>query len=167
MAATLTANAPFETEKSNELHAPESRPTPPDEARKAGSADRDTFFVLIAMALAAQVLSFTTRASWDGHRDWVVPVTTPIWVVGAVLLGAVLWRERWVFSYAALGFLAVGLALTAANLIRGENVSGSDTLRDVFSISSAVMYGCATVAAIAGWALMELRDPIKAPEPEV
>ncbi len=165
--ATLTATAPVEPEKTTFLHDRASLPAAPARSLRDVALGLAPLLSLVLLAAGAEALAFTTRAAWAGHRDWVVPVTTPIWVVGAVTLGAMLWRQKWQFAAAALAFLAVGLALTVLNIVRAQNVDGADHLRDFYAISSAVMYGCATVAAVTGWAMMEIRQPIAAPPPEV
>ena len=165
--ATLTTNAPFEPEKTTSLHDRSIRPAGPAKSARDTAMELAPLLVMAAFALGAEALAFTTRAAWAGNRDWVVPVTTAIWVPGAVALGAMVWRQKWQFGAAALALLGAGLVLTVLNIVRAQNVDGSDHLRDFYAIASAVMYGCATVAAIAGWALMELRQPIAAPPPEV
>ena len=165
--ATLTATAPVETEKTTYLHDRSIRPSAPAKSLKDAATDLAPLLSLALLAASAQALSFTTRAAWAGHRDWVVPMTTPLWVIGAVALGAMLWRQKWQIAAPSLAFLCVGLALTVLNVIRGQDVDGSDHLRDFYAIASAVMYGCATVAAVAGWAMMEIRQPIAAPPPEL
>jgi hypothetical protein len=164
---TLTANAPFESDKTTYLHDRAARPGAPAKSLKDAALALAPLLTMAAFAIGAQALAFTTRAAWAGNRDWVVPVTTVFWVLGAVALAAIVWRRKWQFGAAALALLGVGLVLTILNIVRAQNVDGSDQLRDFYAIASAVMYGCATVAAAVGWALMEIRQPIIAPPPEV
>ena len=85
--ATLTAKAPVEPAKTTYLHDRSGRPSAPKKSVKDAAVELAPLIGFAVLAGGAQALAFTTRAAWAGHRDWVVPVTTPLWVAGAVALG--------------------------------------------------------------------------------
>lgn len=165
--ANLAAKAPTEPEKQTFLHDRSNRPDAPKRSIKDYALEYAPMILGALFALGAVALGFQTRASWDGHRDWVVPTTIPVLVAAAVMLAAATWRQKLEFAMPAYAFLSVGLVFTILNIIRGIDTHGHDYLRDFYSIAAAVMYGCAIVAAISGWTALEVRHPIKAPQPEM
>lgn len=165
--ANLAAKAPTEPEKQTFLHDRSNRPNAPKRSIQDYALEFAPMILGALFAMGAVALGFETRASWDGHRDWVVPTTIPVLVVAALMLAAATWRQKLEYAMPAYAFLSVGLVFTILNVVRGIDTTGSDHLRDFYSIAAAVMYGCAIVAAIIGWTVLEVREPIKAPQPEV
>jgi len=165
--ANLAAKAPIEPEKQTFLHDRSNRPHAPKRSIQGYALEFAPLILGVLFGLGAVALGFETRASWDGHRDWVVPTTIPVLVTAAVMLAATTWRQKLEYAMAAYGFLAVGAVFTILNIVRGIDSSGHDYLRDFYSIAAALMYGCAIAAAVGGWAALEVRDPIKAPQPEI
>ncbi len=165
--ANLTAIAPFEPEKSTFLHDRSNRPDAPKRAIQSYAIEYAPVGLGIVFAMIAVALSYQTRVAWDGHRDWVVPTSIAPIAAAAVMLAASTWRQKLEFAMPAYGFIAVGLVFTALNIIRGADTDGPDHLRDFYTIAAAIMYGCAVVATVIGWAILEVRYPLKAPQPEM
>jgi hypothetical protein len=166
--ADFTTRVPVETEKRGAyLHDRTNRPTvqrPP--AREW--LRRNLGLVLgIALALGFEALAFQTRAAWNVHRDWVVPVTTPFWVLGGIALGHLLARLRGEALAPGLALLVLGLALTGGNIALAIQTDGPRTSRDVLSILAGVSYGLAIAALVVALLVVEWRHPTHATEPQM
>lgn len=165
--ANFTAKVPVESEKIQYLHDRSNRPHGPKKSIRDYAASFAPLILGVLFAMGLEALAFTTRASWGGQRDWVVPTTTPLWVAGGMMLAATTWRQKLEYAMPAYGFIAIGLVFTTLNIVRGIDTTGSDHLRDFYSIAAGVVYGCGIAAAVIGWAVLEVRDPIQAPQPEM
>ncbi|MBI5949197.1 MAG: hypothetical protein HY875_13755 [Chloroflexi bacterium] len=165
--ADLTTAAPVETEKSTFLHDRGGRPEAPK--RPVAELVRDNLGLLLGLVLALgfTALAFQTRASWDSHRDWVVPMTVPIWAVAGVSLGHLLARRKVDAAFTGLMLLVVVLGLTILNIWQGTQSEGQDGARDALTISAAVALGITVLALLVGAIWVEAKDPTKAPPPEM
>jgi len=165
--ANLTAAAPVEPEKSTFLHDRGGRPEAPK--RPFAELVRDNLGLLLglAFALGFTALAFQTRASWDFHRDWVVPMTVPFWGIAGVSLGHLLARRKFDAAFTGLMLLVVVLGLTALNIWQGSQSEGPDGARDALSISAGVALGITVLALVVATVWVEAKDPTKAPPPPV
>lgn len=165
--ADLAAPAPIETEKANFLHDRSRIPAAP----KSTTRDLVERYAIIALALAGafalQWLAFQTRDSWDSHRDWVVPMTTPITAAAGVCLGYLAYRRKWEPFMASFIWFALALILTGWNYALGREDNPDETLRDVLAISIAILIGIGDLFAFAGVVWVEMRSPTKAPTPQM
>ncbi len=149
MPATWDAPAPASVEKVHDLHDQAQRPRPPAPWRAAFGRYLGWPTLGLVCALGMVALGFQTRASWESHRDWVVPVTVPLLALGGLALAYLVWRRQWLALGPGATLLLAVLALTAANIWRGAATDGDDTARDVMSILAGVGLGL-TVAALFG-----------------
>jgi hypothetical protein len=157
--------APAEPKKSDYLHD-RSRIPPAPRARTVELGERWAGMAIgFLFAMGFMALAFQTRASWGVHRDWVVPTTAPFWAIGGVALGHLLARRAWTALGPGVLLLALGLVFTVLNLWRSTQVEGSDTLRDVLTIITAVVLGLSLFALAFGAVWVEARQPRKAPPP--
>jgi hypothetical protein len=164
--ADLAAPAPYEAEKSTFLHDRSARPSRPG-ASPLLSGRRLLGIALSVLCTAGFVaLEFQTRGTWNGRRDFAVPVTVPFSAISGVAVGMLLFRTQVLGLLPGFGFLAVALLLTGADIWRGEVVDGSDALRNVLAIITAVFLGLAALAFTVGLVWAEVTQPIKAPQPE-
>jgi hypothetical protein len=166
MAADFSQPAPVNPEKVNALHAQSEMPARPKLAR----ADIGKVFLPPALgllfALGAVAMAFQARASWESHRDWVVPVTLPILVIGGLGLGYLAARMNLRKLAPTVSLLLLTLMFGFFNILRGEWTEGDDGLRDALSIITGIMLGATIVSAIATYAWDEIRNPVKPPAAE-
>lgn len=166
--ADLTAAAPVESAKSGDyLHSRERIPARPAATR--GDLVRRFLPLALGIACAAGfvALGFQTRATWSTHRDWVIPVTAPLLAIGGVALGYLLARGRANALATGALFLALTVLLTVLNIWRGAHTDGSDGLRDALSILAGLALGGTVAAFVIAAIAVELRDPARAPAPEM
>lgn len=164
--ADFSAAAPVEPDKSEVVHDRDTRPAPPADSR-------DYVRLLLHIAVAAAftaafvALAFQARASWTEVRDWVVPVTIPLYALGGISLAYLVLRRAWMAASTGLTLLFIIVALTGFDLWRAALTTGPDGLRDSFSITIGVLLGFSIAALAAGMAWVEARRPSKPPAPEL
>lgn len=165
--ANFSVPAPYEPEKSGAyLHDRSRLPAGP------GDRNADMRYLLvpllaIAFGIGLFALCVQTRAAWDTHRDWVVPASAQVAVLGGLGLGYLLARNKWLEALPGIGLLLIAVVITALNIWRGEVVSGSDALRYAMGIVTTVFIGLTVIALVGGLIAAEVTDPTRPPEPEV
>jgi peptidoglycan/LPS O-acetylase OafA/YrhL len=166
MAADFSQPVPANSEKVDALHVQEQMPARPKLARN----DLVRVFLPPALgllfAIGAVAMAFQARASWESHRDWVVPVTVPILVLGGLGLGYLVARMNLRTLAPTVTLLSLTLLFGFLNILRGEWTEGGDGLRDALSIITGVLLGATIVSAIATYAWDEIKNPVKAPAAE-
>ncbi|MDE2670007.1 MAG: hypothetical protein OXI51_10180 [Chloroflexota bacterium] len=164
--ADFSAAAPVEPDKSEVVHDRDTRPGPPADRR-------DYLRLLLHIAVAAActaafvALAFQARASWTEVRDWVVPVTIPLYALGGISLAYLVLRRAWMEASTGVTLLFFAVALTGFDLWRAALTTGPDGLRDSFSITIGVLLGFSIAALAAGMAWVEARRPSRPPAPEL
>ncbi len=157
--ATWSGPTPVNPDKSDWLHDQAELPRPP----VRGTRDYAGMLLPIALGLAFTAalvaLAFQARASWDSHRDWVVPATIPLLALGGVAFGYLVARRAWLAANPAIGLLLLVCAFTALNMWRGAETEGSDGLRDALSIIQGVTLGLTVTAAVAAAIFVEWTRP--------
>jgi hypothetical protein len=165
--ADLRAAAPVETEKIGAyLHDRSRIPAPPATDWKARTGPFLWIGLGFVLAMGAEALAFQTRSTWYAHRDWVVPMTTPILALSGVMLGYLLWRGQLMRLAWPLSLIFLALAFTAFNIWAGR-VSPHHEGRDVLAVIIAVLLGVAVVWTILQGIVFEYRNPSRPPAPEV
>ncbi len=164
--ADFSAAAPVEPDKSEVVHDRDTRPGAP--------ADRQDYVrLLLHIAVAAAftaafvAIAFQARASWTEVRDWVVPVTIPLYALGGISLAYLVLRRAWLEASTGVTLLFFAVALTGFDLWRAALTTGPDGLRDSFSITIGVLLGVSIAALAAGMAWVEARRPARPPAPEL
>ena len=163
--ADLSVAAPVEAEKSEVVHDRASRPGAPADRRDLGR-----LLLLIAVGVlfgaALIALAYQARASWTEVRDWVVPVTVPLYAIGGIALAYLVLRRAWLAASTGLTLLFFTVALTGFNLWRAALTTGPDGLRDSLSITTGVLLGFTIAALVAGMVWVEARRPSRPPAPD-
>ena len=164
--ADFSAAAPVEPDKSEVVHDRDTRPGAPSDRRDYG---RLLLHIAVGVAFTAAfvALAYQARASWTDPRDWVVPVTIPLYALGGVSLAYLVIRRAWLEASTGVTLLFFAVALTGFDLWRAALTSGADGLRDSFSITIGVLLGFSIAALAAGMAWVEARRPSKPPAPEL
>ena len=164
--ADFSAAAPVEPDKSEVVHDRDTRPGAP--------ADRQDYVrlllhIVVAAAFTAAfvAIAFQARASWTEVRDWVVPVTIPLYALGGISLAYLVLRRAWLEASTGVTLLFFAVALTGFDLWRAALTTGPDGLRDSFSITIGVLLGFSIAALAAGMAWVEARRPARPPAPEL
>ena len=160
-------SVPVNPVKPNELHDQAAMPARPALPRQDFVKVWAPFIIGTVLALGSVALAFQTRASWDSHRDWVVPVTVPILVIGGLAMGYLAAGMRLKALAVPIVLLAVALLFTLLNILRGNSVEGSDGLRDALSIMTGVLLGATILWLIVAFAWTEYRNPIEPPAAEM
>jgi hypothetical protein len=162
-----TEAAPTNPEKHTSLHDRANRPAPPAGGATALAKRLFPSALGFALAFLLVALAFQTRDSWTVGRDWVVPAAVVPAALGGVALGHLLARRQVGAAAGAILFLFIALALTGANIWRGQVVDGSDGWRNAMAISITVSMGLMMASALAGLVWVESKRPTRAPAPEV
>lgn len=118
----------------------------------------------IAVSLVLVALAFQARDTWGAHRDWVVPVTAPLLVVGGIAFGSLIVRREWNVLTPAL-FLAAGVALLTAWDVWLDVEDKDDSVRDGIAIANAVLLSLFVVVSTVALAWVEAKRPTRAPAP--
>ena len=164
--ADFSAAAPVEPEKSEVVHDRDTRPGAPADRQDYG---RLLLHIAVGVAFTAAfvAIAFQARASWTEVRDWVVPVTIPLYALGGISLAYLVLRRAWFEASVGVTLLFFAVALTGFDLWRAALTTGPDGLRDSFSITIGVLLGFSIAALAAGMAWVEARRPSKPPAPEL
>ncbi len=170
--ADFSAAAPVEPDKSEVVHDRDTRPDAPSDRRDYG---RLLLHIAVGVAFTAAfvALAYQARASWTDPRDWVVPVTIPLYALGGVSLAYLVLRRAWLEASTGATLLFFAVALTGFDLWRAAVITDpnglreADGLRDSFSITIGVLLGFSIAALAAGMAWVEARRPSKPPAPEL
>ena len=166
--ADFSAAAPVEPVKQGDYLHDRSRIPAMPEITPRGEFDSYFGYGLgVLLALGALALMFQTRASWERHREWVVPATAPITAIAGLALGHMIARRKWKAAAPALGCLAVAMIFTAFNAWRGAVVDGHDAGRNTMSVFAGIFMALFMACAIVGAVVVEARDPVRPPAPEV
>ena len=164
--ADFSAPAPVEPEKSEVIHDRATRPDAPSDRQDLGR-----LLLLIAVSVlftaALVAIAFQARASWTEVRDWVVPVTIPLYALGGISLAYLVLRRAWLAASTGLTLLFITVALTGFNLWRAALTTGPDGLRDSFSITIGILLGFTIAALAAAMVWVEARRPSRPPAPEL
>ncbi len=157
--ADLTAQTPTEAEKTGWLHDRSRIPARPATSAQDLHLRYRGWLLGLVLALGLTALAFQTRASWESHRDWVVPMTVPFWASAGIALGLLVDGRRWKAAAPGIVLLVVALVLTGLNVWRGTETDGQDNWRDALSIVAGVTLGFMVVALLAGLIWSELAGP--------
>ena len=162
--ADFSAAAPVEPDKSEVVHDRDTRPGAPADRQDYG---RLLLHIAVGVACTAAfvAIAFQARASWTEVRDWVVPVTIPLYALGGISLAYLLLRRAWLEASTGVTLLFFAVALTGFDLWRAALTTGPDGLRDSFSITIGVLLGFSIAALAVGMAWVEARRPSKPPAP--
>jgi len=164
--ANFSLPAPFEPEKTAYIHDRTTRPARPatsnnDLVRRFAGFGLGLVFAAFMLAIAFQV-----RAGWENHREWVVAMSGPFYALGGIAIGHLLFRKRLEAAAPALLFLFLA-ALFAGFDIAADANDASMTARDVLSILGGVALGISIACAVFAVTWVELRNPTKAPPPQM
>ncbi|MGE0599606.1 MAG: hypothetical protein AB7J35_05810 [Dehalococcoidia bacterium] len=164
--ANLSIPAPVETEKSSFIHDRSTRPAKPATSR--GSLLKYWAGTLAGLVLAVGLTAvlFSVRDSWDNHREWLVTVI-PVLVIGGIALGHLTARGQAKALVPGGLFLFLALLFAGADIIADNDSGATMTARDVLSILGGIALGISVVALTIALFWVELRNPTKAPTPEM
>ena len=164
----FAAPIPVETEKSGAyLHDRDHLPASPVRSAMEWAKGNQGPILGLIFALGFSALAFQTRSSWHTHRDWVIPVTTPLLALGGVCMGHLVARREIKALLPGLTSVALALVLTGFNILRSFYSHGQDTPRDVMTFFTTIAIIFAIAALIFATVQVELRRPTKAPKPEM
>ena len=161
----LSLPAPIESEKSTFLHDRSNRPKGPSATRLELAIRWAAFAVGAALSVGATALLFSVRDSWENHREWLVTLL-PFLVIAAIALAYLVVRKQWIALAPGGSFLFLALIFAGADVILDAE-GGKDTARDVLSILGGVSLGLATLGLIIAIVWVEVRNPTKAPPPQL
>lgn len=163
--ANLSIPAPYEPEKTDYLHDRSTRPDGPPASRLEMGRRWIVPALGMVFAVGLTALLFSLRDSWGNHREWLVTVI-PVLVIAGIALGYLIVRRQWIPLAPGFVFLMLALLFGGADLF-ADNDGASDTVRNVLSILGGISLGIATLALSIALVWVELRNPTKAPTPEL
>jgi hypothetical protein len=153
--------APTSPTRAHELHDQSKLPATPHKTRADRVRLASLVITAIVLAVTFTAIGIHIRAGWESHRDWVVPVIAQGAAIGAVAAAYLIVRGRdGEFAIGSL-FLILCIVVMGANQLRAEETEGPDTLRDVYSIISGVLFAIAMHAYVIGWLYAEIWHPSK------
>ncbi|MGH2633802.1 MAG: hypothetical protein ACRDG3_10370 [Tepidiformaceae bacterium] len=164
--ADFAARVPVETEKSTYLHDRGNRPASPTPTIRDRAIRSWRVWIAIGLALGFEAMAFQLRDYWPGPRDWVVPVTTPLVVLGGLALGFMVARRQFWVAWPAILALVVTLGCIALN-VTGEAIkSDGNTLAYAYNVLGAISLGVTVTLAVGGMLVAEITRPVRPPLPE-
>lgn len=161
--ADFSLPAPFEPQKSEFIHDRATRPKGPAVTWKDLAARFWGYAFGAVFALLFTVAMFQLRDSWDNHREWLVSFI-PFFAIAGLAFGYLAQQGKWEALAAAGGFLALTAIFTVSVLLGDIDEVSRDTRR-VVAILGGISLGVTVVAAIVTLAVVEWRNPPKAPPP--
>ncbi len=163
--ANLSAPAPTSPEREHWLHDQSKLPAAPRRTVLGYVAMLLPILLGILFAAGLVALAFEVRASWGSHRDWVVPVTIPLFVFGGVSMAYLAQRRAIVALSPAIMFLALTGLFVGFNIARGAQTEGADGGRDALSILGGVSLGLTLASLVGAMVWVEATRPTRAPAP--
>jgi hypothetical protein len=164
--ANLSIPAPIEPEKSPWIHDRSQRPAAPARSRMDLAKLWWGFGLGLVISVGLTATLFSLRDSWHNHREWLVTVI-PVLVIAGIGLGHLIARGKLKALAVPMGFLFIALLFTLFDII-ADNESGSHMkARDVYSILGGIALGFAAVSLAIALLWVEIRNPTKAPTPEL
>lgn len=159
---------PVENEKSGAyLHDRTAIPAGPSFSVVGWVKENQGLVLGLIFALGFSALAFQTRSTWHTHRDWVIPVTTPLLALGGVCLGHLVGRRAIKALMPGLGMVGLAIVLTGFNILRSLYSHGPDTARNVLTVLTTLCIAAAIALFVYATVQLELRNPTKAPTPEM
>ncbi len=163
--ANLSIPAPIEPEKSTWIHDRSQRPDAPARDRMALVNQWWGFALGLAISVGLTATLFSLRDSWHNHREWLVTVI-PVLVIAGVGLGHLIARKKLMALAVPGGFLFLALLFMLFDII-ADNDGSPMSARDTFSILGGIALGFAAVSLTIALLWVEIRNPTKAPTPEL
>lgn len=163
--ANLSIPAPIEPEKSPWIHDRSQRPDAPARNRMALVRQWWGFALGLALAVGLTATLFSLRDSWHNHREWLVTVI-PVLVIAGIGLGHLIARQKLLALAVPGGFLFMALLFMVFDIVADNDGSSMGT-RDAFSILGGIALGGAAISLSIALLWVEIRNPTKAPTPEL
>lgn len=166
--ADLSAPAPIETAKGGDyLHSRARMPAAPTRERSEIVRQYLGWGAGALLALGGVALLFQIRAGWNDHREWVVAALTPVAVVAGLAIGHLVARGYFGRMIAPLSFVFLSFVLALFSFWRGYLTEGPDTGRDLLTSFAGVCIGIAMAWLVLMLLWVELKNPTRAPDPDV
>jgi hypothetical protein len=164
--ANFAIPAPVEPQKSTFLHDRSNRPKAPA-TNRLDLAKRWAGFALgLVFGVGSAALLFSIRDSWENHREWLVTVI-PVLVIAAIALAYLVSRQKGAALGTGLAFLIAAIAFAGSDILVDREPNPSSTAQDTLSILGGVALALASIALIVAFLIVEIRNPTKAPTPEL
>jgi hypothetical protein len=164
--ANMSIPRPFEPEKSGYIHDRSNRPDGPKTSRMELVQRWWAFGLSLALGVGATALLFSIRDSWENHREWLVTVI-PVLVIAAISLAYLVSRQKGAALGTGLAFLIAAIAFAGSDILVDREPNPSSTAQDTLSILGGVALALASIALIVAFLIVEIRNPTKAPTPEL
>ncbi|MFN8616398.1 MAG: hypothetical protein U0837_04840 [Dehalococcoidia bacterium] len=163
--ANLSIPAPIEPEKTPWIHDRSQRPAAPARDRAALARQWWGFALGLVLSVGLTATMFSLRDSWHNHREWLVTFI-PVLVIAGVGLGHLIAREKLLAISVGLGFLLLAWMFMLFDIIADNDGSSMGT-RDTFSILGGIALGFGAVALSIALLWVEVRNPTRAPAPQL
>ena len=163
--ANMTVPRPFEPEKSD-IHDRTKRPAGPAVSRLEYVQRWWAFALSCALSVGATALLFSIRDSWGNHREWLV-TTIPFLTVAAIALVYLTERQKGFALAPGLAFVVGAVTLAGSDILVDREPNPSSAAQDTLSILGGISLGAAVVFLVVAFLVVEIRNPTKAPAPEL
>jgi hypothetical protein len=164
--ANMSIPRPFEPEKSGYIHDRATRPDAPKPSRLELAQRWVPFAAALALGVGSTALLFSIRDSWENHREWLVTVI-PVLVIAAIALAHLITRKQLIPLAPGGAFLFLALVFAGADILVDREPNPSSTTQDWLSILAGVSLGIAVALLAFSLLWVEIREPTKAPTPEL
>lgn len=163
--ADFSISAPYEPKKSEFIHDRATRPKRPGVDWRELTGRFWGLGMGLAFSLLGTVAMFELRDSWDNHREWLVSFI-PFFAIAGLAFGHLMYRGKWEALAVPGGFLLLTAIFTISVFLGDIDEVSRDTRR-VVAILGGISLGLTVVSAMAALLWAELRDPAKAPPPQM
>ena len=164
--ANMSIPRPFEPEKSGYIHDRGNRPGGPSTSRMELVKRLWAFALSLVLGVGATALLFSIRDSWENHREWLVTVI-PVLVIAGIALSYLVLRKKAAALGTGLAFVLIAIGLAGSDVLIDRESNPSSAAQDTLSILAGVALALASIALIVAFLIVEIRNPTKAPTPEL
>lgn len=163
--ADFSLPAPYEPKKSEFIHDRATRPKRPAVDWRELTGRFWGLGMGLAFSLLGTVAMFELRDSWDNHREWLVSFI-PFFAIAGLAFGHLMYRGKWEALAVPGGFLLLTAIFTVSVFLGDIDEVSRDTRR-VVAILGGISLALTVVSAMVALLWVELRDPAKAPPPQM
>ena len=168
MATDFTLPAPREPVKQGDyLHTREGIPTAPELTRNQLIRRHGIVVMGVIIALGLGIAALQNYAGWDDSRNVALVTMASLCGPAGVALGYLLYRGRWDFAVPGILIIVLALGFVGVNALYGYENSGESRFRDALTIMGAIVLFAVVAYTVVALAYVELKDPSRAPAPEM
>lgn len=168
MATDFTVPAPREAVKQGDyLHTREGIPAATPLTRNELLRRNIIVVAGSLIAIALGVIAFQDYAGWHDSRNFALVTAVSLCGPAGVALAYLIYRGRWDFATPAIGIVTLALGFVGVNALYAHDNPGESAFRDTLTIMGAITLFVLFAYAVVALIYVELKDPTRAPAPEM